>query len=135
VRRLTSGRGADVVLDPIGGRSFADSYGMLAPLGRLVMYGASSIAPGERRSLWRALTTILRMPRFTPLSLMNRNRGVFGLNVGHLWDERRQLADAMTFLLGESRRDGFVRSWRARFRSSARRTRIDSCSRDRISGK
>jgi len=89
------------VLDPIGGRSFADSYGMLAPLGRLVMYGASSIAPGERRSLWRALTTILQMPRFTPLSLMNRNRGVFGLNVGHLWDERRQLADAITFLLGE----------------------------------
>src|SRR5713101_8021969 len=101
VRRLTNGRGADVVLDPIGGRSFADSYRMLAPLGRLVMYGASSIAPGERRSIWRALTTILQMPRFKPLSLMNRNRGVFGLNVGHLWDERRQLADAMMFLLGE----------------------------------
>jgi len=101
VRRLTNGRGVDVVLDPIGGRSFADSYRLLAPLGRLVMYGVSSIAPGERRSVWRALTTIVRMPRFTPLSLMNRNRGVFGLNVGHLWDERRQLGDAMTLLLKE----------------------------------
>jgi NADPH:quinone reductase-like Zn-dependent oxidoreductase len=101
VRRLTDGRGADVVLDPIGGRSFADSYRLLAPLGRLVMYGVSSIAAGERRSIWRALTTMLQMPRFKPLSLMNQNRGVFGLNVGHLWDERRQLADAMMFLLGE----------------------------------
>jgi NADPH:quinone reductase-like Zn-dependent oxidoreductase len=101
VRRLTNGRGADVVLDPIGGRSFADSYRMLAPLGRLVLYGVSSLASGERRSIWRALTTILQMPRFKPLSLMNQNRGVFGLNVGHLWDERRQLADAMMFLLGE----------------------------------
>jgi len=101
VRRLTNGRGVDVVLDPIGGRSFADSYRLLAPLGRLVMYGVSSIAPGERRSVWRALTTIVRMPRFKPLSLMNRNRGVFGLNVGHLWDERRQLGDAMTLLLKE----------------------------------
>jgi synaptic vesicle membrane protein VAT-1 len=101
VRRLTNGRGVDVVLDPIGGRSFTDSYRLLAPLGRLVMYGASSIAPGERRSLWRALVTIVRMPAFKPLSLMNRNRGVFGLNLGHLWEERRQLTEGMTLLLGE----------------------------------
>src|SRR5262245_38163007 len=91
VRRLTGGRGVDVVLDPIGGGSFADSYRLLAPLGRLVMYGVSTIAPGERRSMWRALTTLVRMPTFKPLSLMNRNRGVFGLNLGHLWDERRKL--------------------------------------------
>src|SRR4029077_17586628 len=88
-------------LDPIGGRSFTDSYRMLAPLGRLVMYGVSGIVAGERRSFWRALTTVLQMPRFRPLSLIDRNRGVFGLNLGHLWDERRQLADAMMFVLGE----------------------------------
>jgi NADPH:quinone reductase-like Zn-dependent oxidoreductase len=102
VRRLTDGRGVDVVLDPIGGSSFAASYRMLAPLGRMVVYGVSSIAPGERRSWWRALTTIVRTPRFNPLSLMNRNRGVFGLNLGHLWDEQRRLAESMTFLLGEA---------------------------------
>jgi len=101
VRRLTKGRGVDVVLDPIGGRSFTDSYRLLAPLGRLVMYGVSSIAPGERRSWWRALTTLARMPAFRPLSLMNGNRGVFGLNLGHLWDERGQLADAMTQLVAD----------------------------------
>ncbi len=102
VRRLTNGRGADVILDPIGGPSFAESYRLLAPLGRLVIYGVSSLAGGERRSLWRVLTTLVRMPRFKPISLMNRNRGVFGLNLGHLWDERRQLAEAMGFVLGEA---------------------------------
>jgi NADPH:quinone reductase-like Zn-dependent oxidoreductase len=101
VRRLTNGRGADVVLDPIGGKSFADSYRLLAPLGRLVLYGVSSMAPGQRRNWWHAAKAVAQMPRFKPLSLMNRNRGVFGLNLGHLWDERRQLADAMTFLLQE----------------------------------
>jgi NADPH:quinone reductase-like Zn-dependent oxidoreductase len=101
VRRLTNGRGVDVVLDPIGGRSFADSYRLLAPLGRLVIYGVSSIAPGERRNWWQAAKAIVQMPRFAPLSLMNRNRGVFGLNVGHLWDEREKLADAMALLLKE----------------------------------
>ena len=101
VRRLTNGRGVDVVLDPIGGRSFADSYRLLAPLGRLIAYGVSSLATGERRSLWRAVTTIVRMPRFNPLSLMNRNCGVFGLNVGHLWSERARLAEGMTLLIDE----------------------------------
>jgi NADPH:quinone reductase-like Zn-dependent oxidoreductase len=101
VRRLTNGRGVDVVLDPIGGPSFAASYRLLAPLGRLVVYGVSSVAGGERRSLWRVLTAIARTPRFHPLSLMNRNRGVFGLNLGHLWGERQRLAEAMTFLLEE----------------------------------
>jgi len=101
VRRLTNGRGVDVVLDPIGGRSFADSYRLLAPLGRLIIYGVSSMAGGERRSLLRALTVLVQMPRFKPLSLMNRNRGVFGLNVGHLWDERARLADAMRQVLDD----------------------------------
>ena len=32
---------------------------------------------------------------------MNRNRGVFGLNLGHLWDERGQLAEAMTQLVAD----------------------------------
>ncbi|HJZ76935.1 MAG TPA: zinc-binding dehydrogenase [Vicinamibacterales bacterium] len=101
VRRLTNDRGVDVVLDPIGGRSFASSYRMLAPLGRMVAYGVSSVATGERRNLWRALTTIVTMPRFNPLSLMDRNRGVFGLNLGHLWSERERLAEAMTLLIDE----------------------------------
>jgi NADPH:quinone reductase-like Zn-dependent oxidoreductase len=101
VKRLTNGRGVDVVLDPIGGRSFADSYRLLAPLGRMVAYGVSRMAAGERRSLWRAATTLLSMPRFNPVSLMNRNRGVFGLNVGHLWSERDRLRDAMILLLDD----------------------------------
>jgi len=44
---------------------------------------------------------LVQMPRFKPLSLMNRNRGVFGLNVGHLWDERARLADAMRQVLDD----------------------------------
>ena len=40
-------------------------------------------------------------PRFDPMSLINRNRGVFGLHVGHLWGERRQLAAIMDMLVQE----------------------------------
>jgi NADPH:quinone reductase-like Zn-dependent oxidoreductase len=101
VRKLTHGRGVDVILDPIGGRSFTDSYRMLAPLGRLVIFGLSAAAPGERRNTWRAFQAWMATPRFNPMSLINRNRGVFGLHIGHLWEERRQLAGLMEMLISE----------------------------------
>ena len=103
MKQLTRGRGVDVILDPIAGRSFAVSYRLLAPLGRLVMLGMSSMATGERRRLTSILRAWWTMPTFKPLSLINRNRGVFGLNVGHLWDERRQLQPLMDMLMTELR--------------------------------
>ena len=101
VREITKGRGVDVILDPIGGRSFLTSYRMLAPLGRLIIFGLSAAAPGEQRSLFRAFSAWFATPRFDPMSLINRNRGVFGLHVGHLWSERRQLAPLMDMLMAE----------------------------------
>jgi NADPH:quinone reductase-like Zn-dependent oxidoreductase len=103
VKKLTRGRGVDVILDPIGGRSFTDSYRMLAPLGRLVIFGLSAAAPGEKRNVWHAFQAWFATPRFNPLSMINRNRGVFGLNVGHLWEERKQLAGIMEMLISELR--------------------------------
>ena len=44
VREMTGGRGADVVLDPVGGERFADSVRALAPEGRLLVVG---FAEGE----------------------------------------------------------------------------------------
>ena len=100
VKRLTKGRGVDVILDPIGGASFGASYRMLAPLGRLVMLGLSSMS-GEKRNTWRVLRSWWAMKPFGPMSLINRNRGVFGLHVGHLWDERRQLQPLMELIMTE----------------------------------
>ncbi len=101
VRQLTNDRGVDVILDPIGGRSFATSYRLLAPLGRLVMLGVSSVTRGEQRNWWHTALAILRMPRFKPISIMNHNRGVFGLNLAHLWDEQGKLVASMQTLLEE----------------------------------
>jgi NADPH:quinone reductase-like Zn-dependent oxidoreductase len=82
IKRITDGEGVDVVLDAVGGRSFAKSYRCLGPLGRLFVFGVSSFAPRSTRSLPAVLKGFLRMP----ISLMDDNRGVFGVNVGHLWD-------------------------------------------------
>jgi NADPH:quinone reductase-like Zn-dependent oxidoreductase len=101
VMRITKGRGVDVILDPIGGRSFQSSYRLLAPLGRLILLGLSAASTGERASKWGAFRVWMATQRFNPMSLINRNRGVFGMNIGHLWDEQRQLAPLMEMLLAE----------------------------------
>ncbi len=101
VRKITRGRGVDVILDPIGGRSFTASSRRLAPLGRLVVFGLSSAVRGEQRNLWHAFRAWMATPRFNPLSLINRNHGVFGLHLGHLWDEQHQLTPMLTSILSE----------------------------------
>jgi NADPH:quinone reductase-like Zn-dependent oxidoreductase len=91
VRELTGGRGVDIVLDPVGGRSFRTSYELLAPGGRLCCFGVSAMAPGRRKNLFAAIRSLVRMPRFGPIALMNDNRAVAGVNLGHLWDETGML--------------------------------------------
>jgi len=84
VRRVAPD-GIEMVMDPIGGKSFAKSYGCLGPTGRLVVYGFSAAAgPEGRRSLWRGLKALAQTPRFHPLRLMSRNVSVIGVNLGRM---------------------------------------------------
>lgn len=99
VQRVTDGAGVHVIVDAVGGKSFAKSYRCLAPLGRLFLFGVSSFAPGRKRSVLAAVRGLASMPRFAPIPLMNENRGVFGVNVGHLWDHAELLRGMLTEIL------------------------------------
>jgi NADPH:quinone reductase-like Zn-dependent oxidoreductase len=107
-RRVTGGKGADVILDSIGGENLRKSYRALAPLGRLVAFGVSSLAPSTSRRVLPALWQLARMPRFGFVRLMNENHGVLGFNLGHLWDEMDRLKTFLLKLLDYAR-DGHVR--------------------------
>jgi NADPH:quinone reductase-like Zn-dependent oxidoreductase len=85
VMELTKGRGVDVVLDATG--QFKKSYRCLAPMGKLMMFGASSTVAGDKRSLWTAARAASKMPFFHPLKMMPGNSGIFGINMGRLWGE------------------------------------------------
>lgn len=91
VKRITNGRGVDLVIDAVGGESFAKSYRSLAPMGRLYMFGVSAMAPGKSRQVFAALKGLIQMPTFRPIPLMNTNRSVAGVNLGHLWEQADQL--------------------------------------------
>lgn len=97
VKRITAGRGVDIVLDALGGEALAKSYRCLAPLGRLFTFGGSGFAPKGTRNPLHMLKALLATPSFKPFSLMNRNRGVFGVNLGHLWGE----AETLRTVLGD----------------------------------
>lgn len=91
VVRLTEGRGVDVVLDAVGGKSFAKSYRVLRSLGRLFMFGGSAFAPGDRRNPVALAKAYFALPKFKPFDMMSDNKGVFGVNLGHLWERTAEL--------------------------------------------
>jgi NADPH:quinone reductase-like Zn-dependent oxidoreductase len=99
IARLTNGRGVDVILDARGGEALTESYRRLAPLGRLVIFGSQALVVGRERDEERVQAVLQRRPFFDPMDLMNSNKGVFGLNLAHLWRERRFAAASMEALL------------------------------------
>jgi NADPH:quinone reductase-like Zn-dependent oxidoreductase len=97
--KLTEEKGVDLVLDPIGGRNTWKSYRALSRTGRLGLFGLS-IATQTRFSVkYSLVTTVLRMPRFHPVRLMNANKGVFGVNIGHMWGDQEKVRPWMIEIL------------------------------------
>ena len=86
----------DVIMDAIGGRSFRTGYNLLAPGGRLVAFGASSVMSGERRNLLTAAQAAIRMPRFNLIKQMSASKAVIGLNMVTLWDHAGTLESWIT---------------------------------------
>jgi NADPH:quinone reductase-like Zn-dependent oxidoreductase len=99
IRALTKGRGVDLVLDPVGGKSWTEGYELLAPAGRLVAFGLSAAASGKKRSLLHALGQVVQVKKWSPMKLMDDNKQVQGVNMGHLFGEIDMLAEQFSGLV------------------------------------
>jgi len=98
VLEITGRRGADVILDPIGGTNLKRSYQALAKLGKLVNYGFSAAARGTSRFSIQVLKEYLKRMKFDPVKMMMENKGVFGFHLGFLDDRpdfTRQVAETI----------------------------------------
>ena len=84
VRAATNGKGADIILDGVGGEVFELSLSSLAADGRLIVYG---VASGQ-------------MVEFNPVRLMRRNQSVVGFYLGHLMARPAQLRPAIEEITG-----------------------------------
>ena len=108
LKQLTDGRGVDLVIDPIGGSHWKKSYAALRHTGRLGMFGVSTASANGLKGKLKMIKAAAQMPRFHPIGLLNKNRGVFGLNLGHMWHEPEKVATWMKAILaGVS--EGWVR--------------------------
>lgn len=88
--KLTDDRGVELITDPLGGKHWKKSYKALRSTGRLGMFGVSSASSGSEGG-WKATLNLLKavvgMPLFHPIAMTNKNRGAYGVNIGHLWHE------------------------------------------------
>lgn len=102
VKRLTSGRGVDVVLDSLGGEGLRKGYRCLARGGLVVTIGAAQVAPSSRNpiELLKAGAELVRGGLYHPFQLIEDNRGIAGVQVLLLWDDLERLDRGMTELLG-----------------------------------
>ncbi len=98
---LADGPGFDLILDPIGGESWAKGLGLLRSGGRLICYGMSSNAKGSSRSVWQVVGNMAAVPwlKINPIALMNDNKGVMGVNMGHMWHEGERIGGWLRELL------------------------------------
>src|ERR1044072_1366899 len=93
LKQLTGGRGVELVIDPIGGSHWKKSYAALRTTGRLGVFGVSTASANGIKGKLKLIKAAVQMPRFHPLSLLSKNRGVFGLNLGHMWHEPEKVAE------------------------------------------
>ena len=84
-RKIVGEKGVDLVLDPVGGKSWQEGFDLLGPVGRMVCFGFSAAAAGKTRSLFTAAINFLRSPKFSPMQLMDTNKTVSGTNMAHLF--------------------------------------------------
>jgi len=92
VHEHTAGRGVDYALESVGGEVFDKSLQALAPMGRLVIIGFSSIDSDYKN----------RIRRVHSLTLFHRSISLAGLNVDNLdFPSRRDLWDPMCAFVEE----------------------------------
>lgn len=88
--RVAGGRRPDVIFDSIGGSTARKGWSLLANGGRMVCYGAANLA-GSGWALPRAAGLFLGFGFFHPFSLMTNSKGLLGLNLLRIADERPAL--------------------------------------------
>ncbi len=82
VRAIVGDQGVDLILDPVGGKSWSVGYELLAPCGRLVFFGLSAAVSGQKRNLLHAGAQLFHSSKkWGPMQLMPDNKTISGTNM------------------------------------------------------
>ena len=92
-------RDLNIALDSIGGKIFRDSFRMLAPEGRIIVYGSARYAStGKKPNILKILKNYYTRPKVDPQSLVEWNKSLMGFNLIHLYNKKKVMREALNEL-------------------------------------
>jgi NADPH2:quinone reductase len=87
IRKIKGDKGIDVIFDSIGGNSVKKGINLLAPCGRIAIYGAAQIAGnGNDKSLFRQLKTLWGFGKYSPTRFFGESQSLIGINMLKIGD-------------------------------------------------
>ena len=99
VMECTQGAGVDLIIDPLGGKSWKNGYRMLAPMGKLIVYGDQKIVSGFRKNPFVLLKELFTIPKFNPALMLGENKCVMGYHLGKLRNAEHKIQNAVDRLM------------------------------------
>ncbi len=98
-----AGTGLNLILDGVGGQVQKACFNRLAPMGRLIVFGAAEFTPGKNRPNYlKALWHYLTRPKYDVLAMISDNRSVMAFNLIWLWSEVERMGQLVKELDGLS---------------------------------
>jgi alcohol dehydrogenase len=99
LRRKLGNKELNIVLECIGGQIFKDSFRLLAPEGRMVVYGSANYAtPGKRLNYLKLIRQYWKRPRLDPTRMIEWNKSVMAFNLIHLYDKKHYFSHYLSEL-------------------------------------
>lgn len=95
-----SKKGYDLIFDSIGMTTLGEGYRHLAPMGRLISFGFSSMLPKTGKVNYISLARdFFKSARFNPIRMADHNRSVMAFNLSFLFEHKEILAEGMTQIM------------------------------------
>jgi alcohol dehydrogenase len=89
---MLADRPLNIIMECIGGRILKEGFELLAPEGRMIVYGSASFAThGNKPNKLRMLWNYLKRPKIDPLTLPGTNRSIMGFNLIWLYERVEKL--------------------------------------------
>ena len=88
VKKITNGKGLDVIFDAVGGRSVKKGFRSLTAGGRIVCYGASDMT---NKNLWGKLKSAIGFGFYHPVMLMMPSKTMIGVNMLSVADQHPEV--------------------------------------------
>ncbi|MBL0358885.1 MAG: zinc-binding dehydrogenase [Chitinophagaceae bacterium] len=85
VKRITSGKGVDVVFDAVGGASVKKGFRSLGAGGRLICYGAANMSD---KNIFGKIKAALGFGFYHPLMFMMPSKAMIGINMLKIADDK-----------------------------------------------